>query len=54
MQKNMLDIVIFGGVGDLSLRKLLPTLYYLCTDGQVEKDNRILCVSRGEYAGEAF
>ena len=25
-------MVIFGGTGDLSRRKLLPTLYHLCDD----------------------
>lgn len=50
----MLDIVIFGGVGDLSLRKLLPSLYYLCMDGNVKKDSRITCVSRGEFTDDEF
>ena len=42
----MLDIVIFGGLGDLSFRKLLPSLYHLHKDGDLPKDTRILCVSR--------
>lgn len=46
----MLDIVIFGGVGDLSLRKLLPSLYYLFRDKQLPDDARILCVSRSELS----
>ncbi|MBV1901016.1 MAG: glucose-6-phosphate dehydrogenase [Kordiimonadaceae bacterium] len=49
-----LDIVIFGGAGDLSLRKLLPALYYATRDGQVPKGSRILCVSRTKYEHEVF
>ena len=50
----MLDIVIFGGVGDLSLRKLLPSLYYLFRDGEKRDQSRILCVSRKPLERSAF
>ncbi|MBT6032826.1 MAG: glucose-6-phosphate dehydrogenase (NADP(+)) [Kordiimonadaceae bacterium] len=50
----MLDIVIFGGVGDLSLRKLLPALYYLKLDGKLATNSRILCVSRAKIDYEDF
>lgn len=50
----MLDIVIFGGVGDLSFRKLLPALYYLKIGGQLATDCRILCVSRAKIEHEDF
>ena len=50
----MLDIVIFGGVGDLSLRKLLPSLYYLFRDQQLADHSRILCVSRSSLSREDF
>ncbi|MCP5381175.1 MAG: glucose-6-phosphate dehydrogenase [Kordiimonadaceae bacterium] len=49
----MLDIVIFGGVGDLALRKLLPSLYYLFRDGKREHC-RLLCVSRSPLERDAF
>ncbi len=49
-----LDIVIFGGIGDLSLRKLLPSLFYLCKDGNLEPQSHILCVSRKEKTCEEF
>ena len=40
------DCVIFGGTGDLSLRKLLPALYHRDHDGQVPARSRILSISR--------
>ena len=49
-----LYFVIFGGVGDLSLRKLLPSLYFLFRDGQLPRDCRILCVSRGDISNQDF
>jgi glucose-6-phosphate 1-dehydrogenase len=35
-------MVIFGGTGDLSKRKLLPTLYHLCSDDSLPKRFSIL------------
>ncbi|MCC3860364.1 glucose-6-phosphate dehydrogenase [Pseudemcibacter aquimaris] len=49
-----LDFVIFGGVGDLSLRKLLPSLYYLYRDGNMPSEFRISCVSRAAKSHEEF
>lgn len=47
------DLVIFGGDGDLSFRKIFPALYYRLLEGQIEKESRILAVSRSiNNAGE--
>lgn len=40
------DFVIFGGTGDLALRKLLPALYLRDRDGQLPAGTRIVAVSR--------
>ncbi|MGH3648510.1 MAG: glucose-6-phosphate dehydrogenase [Micromonosporaceae bacterium] len=40
------DFVVFGGTGDLAMRKLLPTLYLRDRDGQLTGDTRIVSVSR--------
>jgi len=40
------DCVIFGGTGDLALRKLLPALYHRDRDGQIPDTCRIVAVSR--------
>ena len=42
------DFVVFGGTGDLSLRKLLPSLYFRDRDQQITADTRIILASRGE------
>jgi glucose-6-phosphate 1-dehydrogenase len=49
-----LDIVIFGGTGDLSLRKLLPSLYYLFRQKNLPDECRIMCISRAKYAHDKF
>lgn len=40
------DIIIFGGLGDLALRKLIPALYYLHQDGHLCENTRVIPVSR--------
>src|SRR5262245_48549305 len=40
------DFVIFGGTGDLAVRKLLPALYLRDRDGQLPADTRIVAVAR--------
>ena len=40
------DFVVFGGTGDLAVRKLLPALYLRDRDGQLSADTRIIAVSR--------
>ena len=40
------DIVVFGGTGDLAVRKLLPALYLRDRDGQLPPETRIVATSR--------
>jgi glucose-6-phosphate 1-dehydrogenase len=40
------DFVIFGGTGDLAVRKLLPALYLRDRDGQLAVNTRIIAVAR--------
>ncbi|MEO8858232.1 MAG: glucose-6-phosphate dehydrogenase, partial [Burkholderiaceae bacterium] len=40
------DLVIFGGTGDLALRKLLPALFHRFLDGQIPASARIIGVAR--------
>lgn len=42
------DIVVFGGTGDLALRKLLPGLYHRDLDGQLPPECRIVGAARGD------
>ena len=48
------DLVIFGGTGDLSQRKLLPALFHRDRDGQFSDDSRIFAVARGKMAATDF
>lgn len=48
------DCVIFGGTGDLSVRKLLPALYHRDKDGQLPADARVLAISRKPLTAESF
>ncbi len=43
---NCADIVIFGGTGDLSIRKLLPALYRCELEGKLVDDSRIFLSTR--------
>ena len=48
------DLIIFGGTGDLAMRKLLPALYHRDRDGQVTADSRIIAASRGVLTREKY
>ena len=48
------DIVIFGGTGDLSRRKLLPALYHRWVDGQIPETSRIVGTARSELSTKAY
>ena len=47
-------IVIVGGTGDLSLRKLLPALYNLEKRGLLSNVNRIIGTGRADFSQEEF
>lgn len=49
-----LDLVIFGGNGDLTMRKLLPALYICHRDDNLPPDTRILCVGRHDFGANGF
>lgn len=48
------DIVIFGGTGDLSKRKLIPALFHRFLDGQIDPSCRIIGVARSELTRDEF
>ena len=48
------DIVVFGGSGDLSKRKLLPALYSAELEGRMPPEGRIIAVSRAKQTDESF
>ncbi len=48
------DFTVFGGTGDLALRKLLPALYHRDLEGHLPEDTRIVGVSRSEIDDEGY
>ncbi len=48
------DLVIFGGTGDLAMRKLLPALFRRDADGQIPAGARIIGLARTEQSADAF
>ena len=48
------DFVVFGGTGDLALRKLLPALYLRDLEGQLPAATRVVGVSHSPLDDEAY
>jgi glucose-6-phosphate 1-dehydrogenase len=48
------DLVVFGATGDLSLRKLFPSLLHRFLDGQIPPQSRIIGVARSDMDTAAF
>ncbi|MCC2957430.1 glucose-6-phosphate dehydrogenase [Massilia sp. IC2-477] len=49
-----LDMIIFGGMGDLAMRKLLPALYMAFLHGNLPTPTRIISTGRQEFDREAY
>ena len=48
------ELIIFGGLGDLSQRKLLPAMYMLHSDGRLPQNGRIVLITRSSMTPECF
>jgi glucose-6-phosphate 1-dehydrogenase len=48
------DLVVFGGTGDLAMRKLLPGLYHRDSDGQLPPEARIFGAARATVSRDAY
>jgi glucose-6-phosphate 1-dehydrogenase len=48
------DCVVFGATGDLTLRKLLPALYYRFRDGQMPGASRVIGAARSHLSDQEF
>jgi glucose-6-phosphate 1-dehydrogenase len=48
------DLIVFGGTGDLSMRKLLPALYHSDRDGRLAPETRVIALSRGGLTDADF
>lgn len=49
-----LDIVIFGGTGDLSFRKLLPALYMAYFHHRLAEETRIIAIGRQNWTRDEY
>jgi len=54
MALNDFDLVLFGGSGDLSMRKLLPAMYARDVANDLPPTARIICIGRAESSTEQF
>ncbi|HZV64064.1 MAG TPA: glucose-6-phosphate dehydrogenase [Telluria sp.] len=54
MALNDFDLVLFGGSGDLSMRKLLPAMYARDVAKDLPPTARIICVGRHDWSQEEF
>jgi len=48
------DLVLFGGTGDLTWRKLMPALFQAWRHGKLPEGGRILAVSRQRLSDDAY
>jgi glucose-6-phosphate 1-dehydrogenase len=48
------DFVLFGGTGDLAMRKLLPSMYYHHCDDFLPEQGRIIAVARTQLSREEY
>ena len=48
------DYVVFGATGDLTMRKLLPSLYYRFCEGQMPGQARIIGAARSKLSDDEF
>jgi len=54
LKEQSVEMVIFGGSGDLSILKILPALYNRFLDGQILGDSQIICLSKEEISKDAL
>ncbi|MHC1787628.1 MAG: glucose-6-phosphate dehydrogenase [Christensenellales bacterium] len=47
-------LMIFGGTGDLTHRKLLPALYHLMAEGRLPKETSIISIGRRDKDDESY
>jgi len=51
---DMQDIIIFGGAGDLSFRKLLPALYMAHSHDKLSASTRIIGIGRQKWSAQEY
>ena len=54
MKKEALTVVVFGGTGDLAMRKLVPAFSRLIHSGVIHKHSTIIGIARGNYTDKTY
>tara|TARA_R110001599_G_scaffold171353_1_gene362295 strand:- start:311848 stop:313320 length:1473 start_codon:yes stop_codon:yes gene_type:complete len=54
MALNDFDLVLFGGGGDLSMRKLIPALYARDRAKDLPENAQLICIGRHKWSQEEF
>jgi glucose-6-phosphate 1-dehydrogenase len=54
MALNDFDLILFGGGGDLAMRKLLPALYARDCAKDLPEQARLICVGRQAWSTQQF
>ncbi|GHA73593.1 glucose-6-phosphate 1-dehydrogenase [Formosimonas limnophila] len=54
MSSPKFSLVMFGGTGDLAMRKLLPALYQSYIDDGFQSTSRVICAARTVYTSEQY
>ncbi len=44
------DLILFGGTGDLAMRKLIPAMFNIHAEGQWTEGSRLICVARSQHS----
>jgi glucose-6-phosphate 1-dehydrogenase len=53
-ERPPLTVVIFGATGDLAARKLVPALFNLSKEGELDRDFQVVAIGRRDWNKEEF
>lgn len=48
------DLILFGGTGDLAMRKLIPAMFNIHAEGQWAQGSTITCIARSDHSQEEY
>ena len=54
IKREALTVVVFGGTGDLAMKKLIPAFSRLIHHGIIKKESTIIGVARGDYNDHSY
>lgn len=48
------DLILFGGTGDLAMRKLIPAMFNIHAEGQWAEGSTLTCIARSDHSPEEY